>query len=109
MVYELRTYTAHDGRLADLERRFRDHTTRIFARYGMDNIGYWIPDDSARAHNTLIYIISHADRETAANNWSAFRADPEWVEARAASEENGPLVLRVESVFLNPTDYSPLK
>jgi hypothetical protein len=109
MVYELRTYTAHEGRLEDLQRRFRDHTLRFFERHGMTNIGYWVPDDPELSGSTLMYVIAHADRAAATRNWEAFRADPEWLAARAASEVDGPLVLRVESVFLNPTDYSPLK
>lgn len=107
-VFELRTYTAHPGKLADLESRFRDHTMRLFVRHEMTNVGYWIPQDSTGA-NTLVYILAHPSREAATRNWEAFRADPEWVAAKAASEANGPLVQNVVSVFLSPTDYSPIQ
>ena len=63
-VFEMRTYTANPGKLADLERRFRDHTTRLFERHGMTNIGYWIPQDSLST-NTLIYILAYPSREAA--------------------------------------------
>lgn len=108
-VFEIRTYTTFDGKLDDLNARFRDHTTRLFAKHGMVNIGYWIPQDSVRSHNTLIYIIAHPSRALAAQHWAAFGQDPEWQRARAASEANGKIVQKVESVFVDPTDYSPIK
>ena len=48
-------------------------------------------------------------KEAADKSWRAFRDDPDWNEARTASEKNGKLVEKVESVYLNPTDYSPIK
>jgi hypothetical protein len=107
-VYELRTYTCNEGKLEDLKKRFREHTIEIFSRHGMESIGYWVPQD-ARSSTTLIYIISHASREQATKNWKEFGADPEWKKVSAASEENGKIVNHVESVFLDPTDFSKLK
>ena len=42
-------------------------------------------------------------------SWQAVRDDPEWQAVREASEQERKLVDKVESVYLNPTDYSPLK
>jgi hypothetical protein len=108
-VFELRTYTAPEGKLDALKARFRDHTVKIFQRHGMTNVGYWVPQDAPNSQTTLIYILAHPDRETAKKNWAAFQADPEWQKARAASEVNGRLTTKVESVFMDPTDYSPMK
>jgi hypothetical protein len=108
-VYEIRTYTTHPGRLEALQRRFRDHTTRLFTKHGMANIGYWVPQDSARASNTLVYLLAHPSRDAARQSWDAFGADPEWQRVRAASEADGPIVAKVESVFATPTDFSPLR
>lgn len=108
-VYELRTYTAHPGKLPELHTRFRDHTMRLFEKHGMTNIGYWTPQDSTLAENTLVYLLAYPSRDFATAAWDAFRADPEWVEAKAASEVNGLLVESVQSVFLDPTDFSQLK
>ncbi len=107
-VYELRTYTTAPGRLEALNARFRDHTCRLFEKHGMKNIGYWTPQDDRKA-NTLIYILSHQSREAAAKSWDAFRKDPQWQKARAESEKDGKIVDKVESVFLEGLDYSPLK
>ena len=108
-IFEIRTYTTHPGRLEALQRRFRDHTTRIFAKHGMTNIGYWVPQDSARSANTLVYILAYPDRDAARRSWDAFRTDPEWQRVRTASEADGPIVAKVESVFAAPTDFSPLR
>lgn len=108
-VYELRTYTCFEGKLEDLKKRFRDHTIRIFERHGMQSIGYWVPDDPEKSKTTLTYIISHASREQATKNWLEFRNDPEWKKVSADSEANGKIVQKVDSVYLNPTDFSKLK
>jgi hypothetical protein len=105
-VFEIRTYTTNEGKLDALNARFRDHTTTIFKRHGMENIGYWVPQDTP---NTLVYIIAHQSREQAKKNWAEFGADPEWIKARTESEANGKIVAKVESVFADPTDYSPIK
>jgi NIPSNAP len=108
-VFELRTYTAPEGKLGDLHKRFRDHTMGIFKKHGMENIGYWQPQDAPDSQNTLIYIISHQSREAAKKNWADFSADPEWKKVSAESEANGRIVSKVVSVFMDATDYSPLK
>lgn len=105
-VFELRTYTTHDGKLDDLHARFANHTIELFEKHGMENIGYWTPMDK---ENTLTYIIAHESREVAEESWDGFRNDPEWQEAYQASRTDGPLVESIESVFLTSTDYSPLK
>jgi len=107
-VYELRTYTATPGKMAHLEARFRDHTVRLFKKHGMGMVGFWVPTDKPE---TLVYVLSYPDRAAATAAWKSFLADPEWVQARADSERNGggPLTTKVESVFMSPTDYSPIK
>ena len=108
-VFEMRTYTTHPGKLDALNARFRDHTTRIFKKHGMENVGYWVPQDEPAHSNTLVYIIAHKSREAAKASWDAFRTDPEWKKVSAESEANGKIVLKVESVFMDPLDYSPIK
>lgn len=108
-VYELRTYTATEGKLANVNTRFRDYTQKIFAKHNMKSIGYWTPLEGPLADTTLIYILEHPSREDARKNWAAFSADEDWKKAKAASEVDGRIVAKAESVFLNPTDYSPLK
>ena len=108
-VFELRTYTASEGKLDALQARFRDHTVSLFERHGMTNIGYWTPQDRPNASNTLIYIIAHNSREAAETSWQNFREDPEWQRVSRDSQLEGRIVSNVESVFLDPTDYSPMQ
>lgn len=108
-VFEMRTYTAPDGKLGDLHKRFREHTLRIFQKHGMTNVAYFSPTDAPLSQNTLVYLISHASREAAKASWGAFIADPEWKKVASESTANGPITSKIESVFLTPTDYSPLK
>jgi hypothetical protein len=108
-VFEIRKYTAADGKLDALHARFREHTLALFERHGLTNVGYFKPEDAPLRENTLIYILAHPSREAAARNWQAFQNDPEWQKVKRASEAEGPLTTKIESVFADPTDYSPLK
>ena len=52
-VYDLRTYTAAEGKLDALNARFRDHTVRLFKRHGIESLGYWVPTDAEKSKNQL--------------------------------------------------------
>ncbi len=108
-VYELRTYTTLPGRLDALKKRFREHTTAIFEKHGMVNVGYWVPADSPASDNTLIYILQHDSRDAAKKSWTDFGSDPEWKKAQAESEADGKIVDKLTSVFMTPADFSRLK
>jgi hypothetical protein len=106
MVYELRTYYCHPGKLPALHARFRDHTLKLFEKHGMKNVLYWTPVDQ---EDVLIYIVAHKSEAAAKASWEAFINDPAWKAAYAESTKDGKLVKKVEKQFLNPTDYSPVK
>jgi NIPSNAP protein len=106
-VYELRVYHAAPGKLGELLARFRGHTIKLFDRHGMKSVAYWTPVDEPEKSNTLIYILRHPSRETAAVNWKSFQDDPEWKSVHEKSEANGKLVDKVDSTFLALTDFSP--
>ena len=108
-VYELRTYHCMPGKLEALKTRFRDHTTKLFAKHGMKNVGYWTPADAPASQDTLIYILAHESRDAAKKSWADFQNDPEWKKVRDASEKDGKIVEKVDSVYMTPTDFSPLK
>ena len=108
-VFELRVYHCFPGRLPALQARFRDHTITIFNRHHMTSVAYWAPEDPPLKDNALIYILAHDSREAAAKNWAAFRADPEWQQVAKASEADGKIVEKVDSTFMDPLDFSPMK
>lgn len=108
-VYELRVYHVLPGRMAALQARFRDHTITIFNRHHMTSVGYWVPQDPAQKESTLIYILEHPSHDAATKNWNDFRTDPEWQAVAKASEADGKIVEKVDSTFMDPTDFSKLK
>ncbi len=104
-LYELRTYYAEPGKLDSLLARFRNHTTKLFEKHGMTNIGYWVPVDNK--DNLLIYLLAYPDRAARDASWKTFVTDDAWKKAAAASEVNGRLVAKADQLFLTSTDYSP--
>jgi hypothetical protein len=108
-VFELRTYITNDGKMPELHKRFREHTNRLFEKHGMTLVGYWNPVGGENAENTLIYVLAFPSKEARDKSFAAFLADPEWQAAYKASHANGPLVKKVISQIMTPTDYSPLK
>lgn len=105
-LYEMRVYYAPEGKLDALHARFRDHTMKLFAKHGMTNVGYFVPEGE-NPERKLVYFLGYPDRAARDASWQAFLADPEWRAAHAASEKQGPLVARIVEQFLVPTDYSP--
>lgn len=109
-LFEMRTYYAAPGKLEPLHARFRDHTNRLFRKHGMQLVGYWVPTDKEKgSENTLIYILAYPNREAREKSWQGFLNDPDWKAAYKASEVNGNLVDKIDSVFLHAADYSPIK
>lgn len=108
-VFEMRTYYTNPGKMEALHARFRDHTNRLFVKHGMTLIGFWSPIDAKQADQKMVYILAYPSKAAAEKSWEAFRTDPDWIAAKNASEKDGPLVAKVDSVFLKATDYSPMK
>ncbi len=107
---EQRTYYAAPGKLTALHSRFRDHTCKLFAKHGITSLGYFSPLVDESTDGTLVYYVATPSRAQRDAGFAAFAADPEWSGpegAKTRSEANGKLVERVESVFLEPTDYCP--
>jgi hypothetical protein len=107
VIYELRIYQAAPGKLAPLIARFRDHTCALFEKHGITNVGYWRNTIGGRS-DELWYMLSYPDMASRDASWAAFAADPDWQQARAESEADGPLLDHLENRILAPTDFSPL-
>lgn len=104
-IYEMRVYYAAEGKIDALHARFRDHTMRLFEKYGIQNVGYWVPVNNTE--NKLVFLLAYPSRAARDIAWQGFVSDPEWKKVQAESEANGKLVLKVEQTFLHATDYSP--
>ncbi len=108
-IFELRTYQAPDGKLEALHARFKNDTLRLFKKHGMENVAYFRPADAPLSSNTMMYLLAYPNRDAAKKSWAAFQADPEWQKINTDTQKDGRIVSKLESVFLEPTDYSPLK
>ncbi len=102
----MRIYHAFPGKLEDLHNRFRNHTNALFVKHGMEIVGFWGPMDKEKgSEKDLIYVLAYPSREAREASWKAFQADPVWMEARKASEANGKLVEKAESIYMGEVNY----
>jgi hypothetical protein len=108
-VFELRIYTATPGNLDALLNRFRNHTTALFEKHGMTNLGYWVPTDGDEAENTIVYVLKHDSREAANASWRAFATDPEWQAVNEASNADGNILQGLERRYMTATDFSAIQ
>jgi hypothetical protein len=108
-LYELRTYTAADGKAEALDARFRDHTISLFRKHGMTPIAFWhvAPPPGQPKDNRLIYLMGYKDRAARDSSWRAFAQDPAWQAVYAESQKDGSLTSKIENLFLSAADYSP--
>lgn len=108
-VFELRTYTAADGKLQTLSDRFRDRTLTIFEKHGMQAVGAWIPTDAPHSGNTLVFLMEWPNREEADRTWQRFGEDPAWKSLVAETEKDGRLWTKLDRLWMRPTEYSAMK
>ncbi len=111
-LFELRRYTTNPGKLETLDARFRDHTVELFTKHGITNLIYTHPlPDQTGQETTLVYFVAHPDEAARKASFDAFRVDPRWQKARETSELNGKILIKngVQSILLQPTDYSPMQ
>jgi NIPSNAP len=108
-VFELRVYHTVPGKAQALQAEFRDKVTHWFAKYDMKAVGYWAPVDAPASDNTFIYILAHPSREEAKKHWAAFQADPAFQEMIKSQQGDAKQVEKIDSTYMAPTDFSPLK
>jgi hypothetical protein len=108
-VFELRTYHLHPGRVDAINARFRDHTQALFEKHGMTNATYWYTVEKGGEQTKLVYLLAHKDEATGKESFKKFGADPAWIFVRDASEEDGKIVQKVESLYMKTLPFSPMK
>ena len=106
---ELRVYTALPGKRDALAERFASRTAAIFARHGITNVGYWIPQQSdpelgISAENTFIYIRGYPSKEERDKRLAARAEDPEFAEVVRKAEGNPAtkLIAKVHNIDMTP-------
>ena len=108
MLYELRHYDTRGSRGLDLVTgRFADHILRIWARIGIEPVGFWsilVGTPSPR----LTYLLAWEDMAQRQELWDAFESDEEWCLVRRetnAAWGRSP-IHTFSSTILKPTAYS---
>ena len=107
-VFELRVYHTVPGKVPALESQFRDTTSKLLAKHDLKVVGYWVPEGAPAWDNTFIYLVAHSSREEAKKNWDSMRADPATQEL-LKSEQADKLLEKVDSTYMRPEDFSPMK
>jgi hypothetical protein len=108
MIYETRVYRCLPGRLPALLNRFENVTLKLWEKHGITQAGFFTTM-VGESNQELTYLLkweSMGERET---KWNAFQSDPEWIAARAKTEESGQIVGNIVNQFLAPTSFSVLK
>lgn len=108
MIYEWREYRIVPGRMPAIKARFRDVTSKFFQKHGIEVVGYWESEIGGDT-SSLYYMVAWKDLAHRQEVWSAFASDPEWLEAKAETEKEGPIVAGIVSMILRPTDFSPMQ
>ena len=117
----MRVYYTHEGKFDNILSRFQNHTVKLFEKHGFNNVGYWTTEkrDSVsfadefifknKGKPALVYIVSFKNMDVRNESWSKFINDTEWKKVYKESILDGPIVKKIEQVFLNPTNFSKLK
>ena len=109
-VYELRVYTTLPGKRPALADRFRDHTSKMFERAGMTNVGYWNAATGDNAGETFVYLLAYPSREARDRMWEELGTYEDFQEIIIAVERDDErrLIENIEARMLEPTSYSGL-
>ena len=109
-TFELRQYSVPAAKLAAFRARWRDHAIPIYARHGLQSIGWWQaakPDPTGR--ETFICLLAGTSPAAIQKAIADFHADPEWRAITEQTEQDGPLRDGVVTLTLRPTEFSALR
>jgi NIPSNAP len=115
--YELRIYKAQPGKRDALAARFASRTAAIYARHGITNVGYFIPEQSDKelgidAGDTFIYIRGYPSKAERDKRLKAAHDDPEFEEVVVKQERdpNARLIIKAHNVDMHPDGpYSAIR
>jgi hypothetical protein len=86
-------------------KRFETVTVRLFEKHAIRQFGFWTVA-IGESNQDLVYILQWDSLAERDKRLTAFQSDPEWIEARRKSEEDGPLVASISNSILTPTAFS---
>jgi len=109
-VFELRVYEARNLKASLMKiKMFEEGEIAIFRKtgllpvfFGQTVVGPGLP--------SLTYMLAYDSVEAREENWRKFINHPEWVKLRAQSGySDAEIVSNINSCFLRPTNYSPIR
>lgn len=105
-LHQLRIYEIFDHNKEAFHARFRDHATRIMARYDFNIVAMWESKNDSRVE--FVYVLEWPDESTLQDRWKKFLADEEWARIKKETAAiHGQLVGDIEDRTLHLTEYSP--
>jgi hypothetical protein len=107
-LFELRVYHAMPGKLPIMESRFRDTTSKLLAKHGLNVVGYWSAEGASASENAFVFLLAHQSREEAKQNWDAMSKDPEFRPVIKA-EQTEKTLEKADVIYMRPTNFSPMK
>ena len=108
MIHELRIYECVPGRLPDLNNRFSTITLKLWEKHGIRQAGFWTTL-IGESNQVLYYMLAWESLAEREKKWNAFQSDPDWISARAKTEEDGQIVGNIVNQLLVPTKFSSVK
>ena len=110
-VFELRVYKTMPGKRETLANRFRDHTSAMFERAGMTNVGYFNAITGDDTDDTFVYLLAYPSREARDDMWRELGTYEDFQEliVQVERDDNRKLVETIDARLLVPTSYSGLK
>jgi hypothetical protein len=108
MIYEMRVYRCVPGRLPALLKRFETITLKLWEKHGIRPAGFFTTL-IGESNQELTYMLAWESLAEREKKWNAFQSDPEWIAARAKTEEDGQIVGNIVSQLLVPTAFSSVK
>ena len=110
-VFELRVYKTMPDKREVLANRFRDHTSAMFERAGMKNVGYFNAITGDDTDDTFIYMLAYPSREARDDMWRELGTYEDFQEliVQVERDDNRKLVDTIDARLLVPTSYSELK
>lgn len=104
MIYELRIYYMHPGKMDGINARFGDHTLKLFKNHGIKVVDFWL---NAEDREVLYYVCEFESTAAKDAAWASFGQDPEWRRVYAESHADGPIVDHIESHIMARAPYFP--
>ena len=103
LIVELTRYTAVDGKGAAVKTRFIEKALPLLESLGATLIGVF---SAPASPDELTYMLRFTDQKHREDVWARFFDDAGWIEVKARSEKDGPLIKQKQTDILKVEDVA---